>query len=367
MRLKYCFALLCILFLNNLLNAQQIFIERIGKRNLISIVTPSDMLIQNKRAENEFTLQAILSKNNKLVHRHIDLITVHPLKFDKQNFLYQYFTDTDPGRYDLSIRLNNRTMGSKFEKKYIVTIPNEEMKASNVYLTYMSNQNTFIPSNSRWQQYADSLMIYFYTDEIAKSVTLVLHNKDRISLPVSDYIAFILPDSLTKADFSKAYIECVFKNKTISKRFEIYSARKIISGRYSLEDQLYQLRYILSQNEYEYLRKIPKDRLEEEIRLYWQKKDPTPDSPENEYQELVYSRIIEADNRYSIRGFKPGWKTDFGKVYIKYGDPDEIQKENFPVGKYPVVIWTYRSIDRVFYFDDKKGFGYYELRNNTEF
>jgi GWxTD domain-containing protein len=366
-RYKLLYLLLFCSVTASLLNAQQIFVERIGERNLLSIVVSSDELLHNKNIEHEMTIQAILSRNNKLIHRHIDLIRVYPLKHDHQNFLYQYFNEAEPGMYDLTIRLNNRTLGSKMEEKFSINIPKEKAFTSNAYLTYLNNKNIFIPSNSKWQNYAESLMLYFYTDSKPEQVTLVLQNKQKISIPPSDYIAFPLPDSMLHKNFNNAYIECIFKNKQVNKRFELYSAKKIIFSKYDLDDQLLQLRYILTQNEYEYMRKVPKKSLEDAIKQYWESKDPTPDTPENEYQELVYSRIIEADNRYSIRGFKPGWKTDFGMIYIKYGDPDEIQKENFPVGKYPVVIWTYRSLDRVFYFDDKKGFGYYELRNHTDF
>ena len=58
------------------------------------------------------------------------------------------------------------------------------------------------------------------------------------------------------------------------------------------------------------------------IEAFWQRRDPTPDTPENEFKEEHYRRIAYANEHFAA-GI-PGWKTDRGRMYIVYGPPDEI-------------------------------------------
>lgn len=89
------------------------------------------------------------------------------------------------------------------------------------------------------------------------------------------------------------------------------------------------------------------------IENFWLRRDPTPDTAENEYKDEHYRRIAYANEHFSS-GI-PGWKTDRGRIYIMYGKPDEI--ESHPSGgtydrppeegggttsTYPFEIWTYR-------------------------
>ena len=58
------------------------------------------------------------------------------------------------------------------------------------------------------------------------------------------------------------------------------------------------------------------------IEAFWQRRDPTPDTEENEFKEEHYRRIAYANEHFAA-GI-PGWKTDRGRIYIVFGPPDEI-------------------------------------------
>ena len=94
------------------------------------------------------------------------------------------------------------------------------------------------------------------------------------------------------------------------------------------------------------------------IEAFWQRRDPTPDTPENEYKEEHYARIAYANEHYAA-GI-PGWKTDRGRIYIMYGKPDEI--DSHPSGgsyerpieegggetsTFPFEDWRYRYIEGI--------------------
>jgi len=91
---------------------------------------------------------------------------------------------------------------------------------------------------------------------------------------------------------------------------------------------------------------------------FWLRRDPTPDTIENEYREEHYERIAYANERFASG--KPGWKTDRGRIYILYGKPDEIDdhpsggtyERKFEEGggttqTYPFQVWTYRYLEAV--------------------
>jgi GWxTD domain-containing protein len=94
------------------------------------------------------------------------------------------------------------------------------------------------------------------------------------------------------------------------------------------------------------------------IEAFWARRDPTPDTPENEYKEEHYARIAYANEHFAA-GI-PGWKTDRGRMYVMYGKPDEI--ESHPAGgtyerpmeegggstsTFPFEDWRYRYIEGI--------------------
>jgi GWxTD domain-containing protein len=100
------------------------------------------------------------------------------------------------------------------------------------------------------------------------------------------------------------------------------------------------------------------------LRLFWQKRDPTPGTPRNEKQEDFYARIAEANRRYREGGAAeiPGWRTDRGRIFIKYGPPDEVLSRPQAGNSRPFEVWKYargRALKYVFL--DQTLFGNYAL------
>jgi GWxTD domain-containing protein len=78
------------------------------------------------------------------------------------------------------------------------------------------------------------------------------------------------------------------------------------------------------------------------IEQFWLRRDPTPDTPENEFKEEHYRRIAYANSHWGLSG-TAGWRTDRGRIYIVYGPPDEI--ESHPAKG--LEQWLYRHIDGI--------------------
>jgi GWxTD domain-containing protein len=81
--------------------------------------------------------------------------------------------------------------------------------------------------------------------------------------------------------------------------------------------------YIITPEEKAAFKKLSTDEEREQfIEQFWERRNPNPGSPENEFKEEYYRRIAYANEHFSS-GI-PGWKTDRGRIYIMYGPPDEI-------------------------------------------
>jgi GWxTD domain-containing protein len=117
--------------------------------------------------------------------------------------------------------------------------------------------------------------------------------------------------------------------------------------------------YIITDEERQAFKRLETDDERQSfIENFWLRRDPTPDSAENEFKEEHYRRIAYANERYAS-GI-PGWKADRGRIYITFGPPAEI--ESHPSGgsyqrpyeegggqtsTYPFEIWRYRYIEGI--------------------
>ncbi len=100
------------------------------------------------------------------------------------------------------------------------------------------------------------------------------------------------------------------------------------------------------------------------LRQFWAKRDPTPGTARNEEREGFYQRIAEADRRYREGGSSavPGWRTDRGRVFIKYGPPDEVLERHQSASSPPYEVWKYTRVRALKYvFLDLTRFGNYAL------
>jgi GWxTD domain-containing protein len=119
------------------------------------------------------------------------------------------------------------------------------------------------------------------------------------------------------------------------------------------------VRWIITDQELKAFKSLSNDEERDSfIEAFWQRRNPNPDSPENEYREEHYRRIAYANEHFAAG--KPGWKTDRGMIYIKYGKPDDI--ESHPSGgmydrpmdegggetsTFPFEIWHYRYLEGI--------------------
>src|SRR5271169_2970784 len=117
--------------------------------------------------------------------------------------------------------------------------------------------------------------------------------------------------------------------------------------------------YIITDEERQAFRQLSNDEERDSfIEAFWQRRDPTPDTEENEYKEEHYQRIAYANEHFAA-GI-PGWKSDRGRIYIMYGKADEV--DSHPSGgtyerpmeegggetsTFPFEQWRYRYLEGI--------------------
>ena len=140
--------------------------------------------------------------------------------------------------------------------------------------------------------------------------------------------------------------------------------------------------YIITSEERKAFKALQTDEERENfIENFWRRRDPDPDTEENEFRDQYYERIAYANEHYAS-GI-PGWKTDRGRTYITWGKPDEV--ESHPTGgaynrpdyegggettTYPFETWFYRHLDGVgdgieIEFVDPSGTGEYRIARDA--
>lgn len=101
---------------------------------------------------------------------------------------------------------------------------------------------------------------------------------------------------------------------------------------------------------------------------FWQQRDPSPGTPRNEAREQFYQQIDAANRDYGERNNnrssgRPGWRTDRGRIRIKYGEPSDVLDRRTSLGQAPPYqVWRYTRGKEIYYiFADRSGFGAYQL------
>ncbi|MBU1098465.1 MAG: GWxTD domain-containing protein [Bacteroidetes bacterium] len=96
-------------------------------------------------------------------------------------------------------------------------------------------------------------------------------------------------------------------------------------------------------------------------------RDTNPETTENEFKREFDERIKTVNAKY--RTFtKKGTRTDRGRIYLIYGEPDEIDMHPNDYDRKPYEIWYYHSIEGgvTFVFGDLSGYSDYELLHSTK-
>lgn len=122
------------------------------------------------------------------------------------------------------------------------------------------------------------------------------------------------------------------------------------------------LGYVARNDEILKLEDLPTDSLQSFWDSFWALRDPTPGTERNERLTEFLRRLEYVNAHFSI--LEPGWSSDMGRIYIRYGGPDEVDRTPHSGSGPPREVWYYFEKGLRFIFYDTEGFGRFRLANN---
>jgi len=124
----------------------------------------------------------------------------------------------------------------------------------------------------------------------------------------------------------------------------------------NFDEMLDLLRYFGHDEQVNAMRKAPASERAKMWREFYAATDPNNVTPENEALNQYFSRISQANQRFTDEGV-PGWRTDRGEVYISLGAPDEAVENSPGTTANRILRWAYINLRLELFFRDESGFG----------
>lgn len=303
-------------------------------------------------------------------------------------------TNVVPGDYELSVTLTDRVSGGTYTQKKSLPLrdargdrwpiggpmffdPTADATGSP---RFERHGMALVPSVTR--AFASSkdriaMFLELYRDRAPDAVILEIVATQRFgrksqidTIPISsadDLIPVVYKSELRGFKTGEATLDLRLRNaagKVLGNPLEIpfwvdWSMAGLVEDNW--EEAVDMLVHIATHDDLKALRAAPLEKRAEAFAAFWRSKDPSAGTGENEWQEEYYRRIRHADLHFTT-AFMRGWRTDFGTVYVKYGEPDEIERYPFERGSKPYQIWAYYAQRRRFLFVDANGNGEYQLQ-----
>ncbi|MFZ5518212.1 MAG: GWxTD domain-containing protein [Candidatus Zhuqueibacterota bacterium] len=129
----------------------------------------------------------------------------------------------------------------------------------------------------------------------------------------------------------------------------------------SVDDMVGPLSYVADGDEWKQLKNAQGAKRDSLFQQFWDKRNPNPGAQDNPLYDEFYKRVRVANKSFT-KMKRAGWVSDRGRVYIVYGAPDRISRNDQQVYSQTVYeIWYYDTHRLEFVFEDRYGFGDYKL------
>jgi len=355
------------------MGAQELIIENYEDSVEIWVLIPYNTIIfgkDNVVARYQISVE-ITDQKNKLAFGSEESIIVRRIPgLEESAIPIKMRTQLDRGRYTASLVLKNKDLGGSTAFNRSIIIDDRYTEIGRTFIIGEYQGMRFIPTS--WEQFQMALQsCYVYQRLSIKADSMAVK-----LIKGNDYLSFVIEEPriveqdilplfqrFDPDDVTVTIYEANIQYRTAPTLYRPWFA---YNQTYSLKDQLQQVRYVASANEWNTLRRLKDEGLALALDQFWEKHDPSPGTARNEAKEEFQRRILHADEKFTIHKRLRGWKSDLGRIYIKFGTPDDIVNEVFPIGQKPSITWYYFRKNKVFRFVDLRGYGDYRLENPDE-
>jgi GWxTD domain-containing protein len=311
----------------------------------------------------------------------------------------QFNCDLQPGNYTVMCRLTDESNKNITNRNFKITLKsfkNSNPIASNIQFVQAVNGNdsgmtvfskgdlSVIPSPSRYFGGDDSSKLLYYfeiypgesnTDQVKvetviRSLIRGFFYRDTMSVSLkSDMVRQLRDISIDSWHPGEYEMEVTLlgrRNKQLDQHKESFTIQWSQEGllKHDFKTALEQLEYIAPSSEIKKMKNLKT--IEERMaafNAFWDSRDPTLGTKDNEAKREFYRRVTYANKQFShLR--REGWRTDRGRIYIQYGEPDQIDDVPMSLDAPPYQIWHYyqQGTYRRFTFLDRNEDGDYRLQ-----
>ena len=319
-----------------------------------------------------------------LVTERIRNIRVETLTYVETNSRVKNAVQTDeflvaPGDYSIRVTMTDQTetsRKSKWENKISLSQSDPLLRVSDIFWLQEDTALAMLG--------VPRLVESFYSSEIsaharaqlyssgAQPIHLIWSVLDEAGEPAATDTQHAQPSpNVQTADYNVMFKDLTAQTYTLKLEADGNGRREVRERRFAvrlpgvpasitnLSDAIRQLKYISTGDENKKLRQAaPRDR-EQLFRDFWKRRDPSPNTEQNELLDEYYLRIQYANENFATN--REGWETDRGRIYVIYGQPTDVERHPFEADSRPYEIWYYSQLAKRFVFVDYTGFGDYTL------
>jgi len=205
--------------------------------------------------------------------------------------------------------------------------------------------------------------IRIFNDQYESTIT----NNIRAESKTADMIHKISADTLAAGYYQiEVTVQDRVTNRQNSARDYFVIAERVFATQRlfpDMEKEQQLLRYFLPSTRFRNWDSMSDDAKRNFIDRFWTLNDPNPQTETNEFIKIVRERVQYANQHFSY--FRDGWETDLGRIYIRNGEPSEIEKNLTDIDtrltRKEYQIWRYRDLNMVYLFIDLQGNGNFRL------
>ncbi len=304
--------------------------------------------------------------------------TIDPKALHTHRFVFQ----VPPGDYSFQIRLldlNSNRNRTQVRKKTVRSFEKNKLEVSDVLFVLESDTgfiksehvipSSRIPVQEKVFVYAEVII-----PENANSLKIesTLRQKDgkegfnfsQEIIPTREITKVFLQvtsESMVRSE-NQLYLKVTSdgQTKAVRKDLRFVAGGQTYDG-LPVDDMIGPLIYVTDADDWKKLINASAAEQDSVFKAFWETRNPSPGSPENELFNEFYKRV-DLTNRNFGYSRKDGWKTDRGRVFIVFGPPDRLERSSpstYSQGEYEV--WYYEELREKFVFFDEYGFGDFRL------
>jgi len=305
-------------------------------------------------------------------------LTIDPKIQRVQHFAFQLA----PGEYSFQIRLldmNSNRFRVQERKKTVRTFDRDKLEISDVLFVSESDTGSINPQNvlpsfripvqERIFVYAEVIIPENINSLRLESTLRQKEGKEGFNFSqevtskkeISKVFLQINNESMVRGE-NQLFLRVVGEGqtRTIRKDLRFVAGEQALEG-LPVDNLIGPLIYVTDSDDWKKLRSASDADRDSVFKAFWDKRDPTPDSPDNEMFNEFYKRV-EVTNRNFGYSRKDGWRTDRGRVFIVFGPPDRIERSTpATYSQREYEIWYYEELREKFVFYDEYGFGDFRL------